>query len=287
MNIELWLAPSFSVRSLLVILAMALLVGGTAAWPSKSGGTAIASEANDTFELIVVGPNGQPVPNANVELRTRPLPTAAQITVGEFVRQGTYGTMVTTDAEGRLVVVRPDPSSGFSVSIKTPGYGPYWAEWNPDKLPQPIPSRFVAELDEGWMVGGVVVNSQGEPIAGAAVRPSVRFKKRPGDTGDLGVGTRIVTDADGKWRFDSVPVSMNEVFVEISHPDFMPNRRALTRSEFGLTRAEPPAAVVELQRGLVVRGRVTDESGHPVSDALLRTKFLNDIREARTDAEGN
>jgi hypothetical protein len=30
-------------------------------------------------------------------------------------------------------------------------------------------------------------------------------------------------------------------------------------------------------------GRVTDDSGKPIVGALIRTKFINDIREARTD----
>jgi hypothetical protein len=299
MNIKLRLAPSFRVRpsltrissreakSLLLFPAMALLVGITAFGPSNSRGTALASEEGETFELIVVGPNGRPVADANIELRTRPLPTAEQIHVGKFLRQGTYGTLATTDSEGKLVVSRPDPDSAISVSIRAPGYGPYWAAWNPDKHPQPVPAQFVAELDEGWAVGGIVVNSEGKPVEGVEVSPSVYFKKRPGDTETLGVGTRIVTNADGEWRFDSVPASADEVFVAFSHPDFMPNRRPLTRSEFGLMAAESPTSLVELQRGLVVRGRVTDESGDPVSDALLRTKFLNDIREARSDADGN
>ena len=37
---------------------------------------------------------------------------------------------------------------------------------------------------------------------GVKVRPSVNYKKRPGDTDRLGVGTRILTDSEGKWRFD-------------------------------------------------------------------------------------
>ena len=45
------------------------------------------------------------------------------------------------------------------------------------------------------------------------VRPSIEFKKRPGETQQIGSGARLKTDAAGKWRFDSVPVSMGEVYV--------------------------------------------------------------------------
>ncbi len=43
---------------------------------------------------------------------------------------------------------------------------------------------------------------------------------------------------------------------------------------------------VVLDRGLTVTGRVTDEAGAPIAGALIRTKFQNDIREARTGADG-
>ncbi len=33
-------------------------------------------------------------------------------------------------------------------------------------------------------------------------------------------------------------------------------------------------------------GKVTDEAGKPIAGALIRTKFLNDIREARTGQDG-
>ncbi len=240
------------------------------------------------FELLVRGPNGKPVPRAKVEVRTKPAPTAEDVLVGEYVRPATYGPFARTDAEGRLVLRLPDEQpQRFNLSIKTAGYGPYWAGWSSVEHPQPIPTRFVAELEEGWSVGGGVVDSEGAPIEGVKVRPSIKFKKRPGDIEELYVGTKITTDAEGRWRFDSVPVSMNEVGVEISHPNFRPNRRALTRSEFGLQQEEPPVATIALQRGLTVTGRVTDEKGQPIAGALLRAKFSNDIREARTDANGD
>ena len=102
----------------------------------------------------------------------------------------------------------------------------------------------------------------------------------------MGGGTDQKTDAAGKWHFDSVPVSMSEVFVDINHPGFRPIRRPLTRGEFGIERGREPVAKIVLDRGLTVTGRVTDEAGKPIVGALVRTKFLNDIREAKTGPDG-
>ena len=105
------------------------------------------------------------------------------------------------------------------------------------------------------------------------IGPGIEYKKRPGDLRQMRGGTEQKTDAAGRWHFDSVPVSMSEVFVEINHPGFGPIRRPLTRGEFGIERGREPVAKVVLDRGLTVTGKVTDEAGKPIAGASVRTKF--------------
>jgi beta-lactamase regulating signal transducer with metallopeptidase domain len=253
--------------------------------PKAAADPAPAKDSQE-FELLVVGPGGKPIPEAVVELRTNPGLTDEQIRHGKLVKRGSYGAFVATDSLGRLTVKHPSAPTYFEVFIRIPGFGPYWAGWSSESHAQPIPSRFTAELEAGWSVAGIIVDSAGKPIEGVTVGPGIEFKKRPGDHRQMRGGEQRKTDAAGKWHFDSVPVSMSEVFVEINHPRFKPVRRALTRSEFGIERGREPIARIALDRGLTVTGKVTDESGKPIVGALIRTKFLNDIREAHTGADG-
>ena len=253
---------------------------------TESDGTASQTKQSEEFELRVVGTGGKPVPEALVELRTNQVPTAEQIRHGKLVKRGPYGAFVATDAEGRLAVKLPGAPAYFDAFITIPGYGPYWAGWSSESHAQPIPSHFTAELEAGWSVGGIIVDSDGKPIEGVTISPGIEYKKRPGDSRQMRGGTNQKTDAGGKWHFDSVPVSMSEVFVEINHPGFRPIRRPLTRAEFGIERGREPVAKVVLDRGLTVTGRVTDEAGKPIAGARVRTKFLNDIREATTGSDG-
>jgi beta-lactamase regulating signal transducer with metallopeptidase domain/protocatechuate 3,4-dioxygenase beta subunit len=246
----------------------------------------VPPKAGQEFELRVVGPDGKPIPAAEVEVWGDPLPTAEQIRTGKLIRQQLHGIVVVTDAAGRIVVELPRVPERFNVSITIPGCGPYWAGWSSDSYAQPIPHRFTAELDAAWSIGGIVVDADGKPVAGAEVRPSIEFKKPPGDTRQFGSGARARTDAAGRWHFDSVPVSMADVHVQIIHPSSMPFRRELARREFGIEPGREPAARIVLDRGLTVIGKVTDESGKPITGALLRTKFWNDVREARTGPDG-
>ena len=238
------------------------------------------------FELLVVGPDGKPIAEAYVYVRTNPAPTAEQIRHGKFVRKGPNSTFLMADGDGRLVIDLPQVPKSLDVDITTPGFGPYWASWSSENHDEVIPSTFTAMLEAGWSVGGIVVDPEGKPVEGVTVNPSIEFKKRPGDLRQLGVGARVKTDAAGKWRFDSVPGSMSEVYVGIDHPRFKSVSQALGPGKFGIKRGVEPEARIVLDRGLTVAGTVTDDSGKPIVGALVRTKFVNDIREARTGANG-
>jgi beta-lactamase regulating signal transducer with metallopeptidase domain/protocatechuate 3,4-dioxygenase beta subunit len=273
---------------LLAIVSVPHLRAAGEAPPAGSQAPAgeVPAKTGQEFELLVVGPGGKPIPGAVVELRADPSPTAGQVRKGKLVRRDRYEALVATDGEGRLVVELPRAPDWFDVFIRIPGYGPYWAGWSSDRRTQPIPTRLTAELEAAWSVGGIVVDADGKPVQGATIQPRIEFKKRPGETQEMAGGGSVKTDAAGKWRFDSVPVSRGEVFVEIDHPSFRPARRPLTRGEFGLEPGRGPAARIALDRGLTVTGKVTDEGGKPIAGALVRTKFLNDIREATTGPDG-
>jgi beta-lactamase regulating signal transducer with metallopeptidase domain len=283
----------WSLVGLLLIAAIALpnLRAATEKEPAEDKPTeekqpAAKAVGDETFELLVVNPDGKPVSKALIELRISPKPTAENVKVGEFVREARYGNFAKTDANGRLVFDMPKKPTRFNISIKMPDFAPYWAEWRLNDTSQKIPSTFTAELDRAWRVGLIVVDEKGKPVKGASVRPSIKYKKRPGDFDALHTGSRKKTDENGKWSFASVPVSKKEVWVEIGHEGFMPNRRQLTREEFAIKPGEQPSARVTLKRGLTVTGTVIDEEGKPIAGALVRTKFFNDIREAKTNESG-
>ncbi len=195
---------------------------------SKAEPEEARSSDRQEFAIRVVGPNGKPIPEAVVELRMNPGLTAEQVHQGKLVKRGPYGAFVATDARGQLMVEIPRAPASLDVYIERPGYGPYWAGWSTESHAEPIPSHFTAELEAAWSVGGIIVDAEGKPLKGVTVGPGIEFKKRPGDHRQMRGGSNVKTDAAGRWQFDSVPVSMSEVFVEINHPGFSPVRRPLT-----------------------------------------------------------
>lgn len=140
--------------------------------------------------------------------------------------------------------------------------------------------------DKYWTVGGVVVDEAGQPVADAKISVDVRIYRRNKDVKLPAVSRKITTNAKGEWQFDSVPDSESEVFIAINHPEYGPWRKRINRSVFEVKADASPSAKITLGQGLNITGSVTDENGKPVAGALIRTKFLNEIREAETDEFG-
>jgi hypothetical protein len=174
----------------------------------------------------------------------------------------------------------------FQLSVTMPGFAPYWAEWDANYHPEVLPTEFTMQLGKAWRIGGVVVDENGKPVSGALVNPNIDFQMRPGDNGELGIGDEFTTDANGQWSFASVPDTDQEVQVEVSHPDVMPEWMTLARSTYELKEGEEPHAEIKMSRGIVVSGRVVDEAGQPVIGAQVRTQISNVRRQATTDKDG-
>ncbi|HEX3450316.1 MAG TPA: carboxypeptidase regulatory-like domain-containing protein [Isosphaeraceae bacterium] len=243
--------------------------------------SALATEGQE-FALDVVGPTGKPIPAAQVELQTDLALTVEQVINGQFVKQESSGILAATNTDGRLVVRLPRTPSHFNVKIISPGYGPFWAGWSSENHIESIPSRLVAQLEPGYSVGGIIIDAAGEPVEGATIVPRVESKKPPGDLRQFIVGTRVTTNAAGRWRFDSVPLSMTELPVIVKHPLFIPARWRLTRGEFGIEGPQQPESKLVLERGLTVIGTVTDEGGQPIAGAMIHTNYVNGISGARS-----
>jgi len=243
-------------------------------------------ETNRTFRLTVNGPDGKPVPNASCEIRDTAALKAEQILEGTFVKNGAYGTFTKTNKNGQLALSLPKELHRLSISIEHSGFGPFWARWDTSDGSAGIPDEATIELENAWSVGGVVVDETGAPIEGVGVSPSIYFKKLPGDTEKFGVGASVKTDGEGKWRYDLVPVSKDYVFASFDHPKHQPLRMPLSREDYELKSGESPSKPIALPSGVTITGRVIDDQGQPIENALVRTKFVNEIREAKTDKDG-
>ncbi len=238
------------------------------------------------FELIVVGPDGEAVPNARIQVR-RYKPKEWTIHAGAIDKAQTYGTLMNADPQGRLAFDLPvDKPISLALNIQTDGYGPFWAQWQNTKNGEPIPDSYTAHLDAGLTVGGIIVDEQGNPIEGVEIHPSIEYKKREEDLSQLAVGTYPKTDSQGKWSYSCVPASMEKLSITINHPRFKPLRKGISTKEFTVKQDKQPTVKTVLEQGLVITGKVTDADGKALAGAFVRTQFNNQQREAKTGPDG-
>jgi beta-lactamase regulating signal transducer with metallopeptidase domain/thiol-disulfide isomerase/thioredoxin len=124
-----------------------------------------------------------------------------------------------------------------------------------------IPDDYKFRLVKGTLIGGVVKNEEGRPIAGAKVaycHDGVFFND---DT---------VTDVSGRWKFDNVRPG-NDVFIRVTHPDYVSDHFAEMQKAQKVTTAmlRAQTATIVLRRGLRIAGKVVDPQGKPVKHAIL------------------
>jgi hypothetical protein len=235
------------------------------------------------FELTVLGPDGKKVlPAVQVEFRSEPAITAQQVREGKFLRSEPDAVFVESNSSGRVSIELPLEIGRLEYGVETPGFAPRWKFWNPAVTPL---SRFTLQLAPAWSFGGIVVDRQGKPVEGARICP-IRTDFNGLETLETRFGQHCRTDAQGKWRYDSVPASQSEFKAEIDHPQFAPERRSLSRAEFGIEGRRSPAARILLEQGITVTGKVMDERGAPIPGASIRIGLQHALREAVSGADG-
>ncbi len=205
----------------------------------------------------------------------------------EPVADETYGQITHTDDSGILTIqFSGQELEDVSFSIFVASFAPYWANWSMPARSKTLPDSFTATLDEGRSVGGIIVDEEGKGIENAQVHPRVEYKKRAEDLHQLGVGKLYKTDAKGRWRVDTFPANEPNVYVTVTHPDFMPTSAKLDANKFRLDRTGEPSEKITLSRGLTLSGLVSDARGEPISGAIVRTLLRNEKLETTTNNEG-
>ena len=240
--------------------------------------------APQSFELRVVDLEGVAVPGAAIYIRSRPKVSATAIVVGKFAKANSYGIEATADSNGILRLEANSLPRDFSLSILAEGFAPFWAEFDQDR--ESLPESLTASIEPAWTVGGVILDAGRHPVSDAVVGPSFQYRKPPGNTRALHVGTSVKTDELGRWQYGHVPVSKLDVHVTVNHPDYQPFRKALPRSEFESKPDHPSPGTITLTQGYTLAGFVRDPAGNPIKDATVRTKFSNEIRETKSDEYG-
>lgn len=272
------------------------------------GGLFVALPAVITQSQIVA----DDVPNATRMMRVRvqskegdPLEGvqihASLWTKEKFDRNRDYKT----NAEGEAVVELPKSFQILRLWATQKGRVGLFAQWWPEResRAREIPQEYLFELARGTVIGGVVTDDAGDPVAGARVAVQLT---QPNDQALL---DRVAipncwlaegedcatTDAEGRWSLDNVPAG-DQVAVQVllNHPDHVSEYTwGSLQSAQGVTMEQfrDRTAKIAMRKGVRLSGFVMTPDRQRVEGAVViwgnDPYFETGSQEVRTDAKGH
>jgi BlaR1 peptidase M56/Carboxypeptidase regulatory-like domain len=236
----------------------------------------------------VLGPDGQPM--AGVKIHR-----------GGWTRKPIANANMNyvSDENGEARVDLPDGIYIFRLWARAKGHAPLFAHWEEEDVPErSLPKEFTFRLQLGTVIGGIVSNSNGQPIKGVSVDVMLnRGGQVEGRTGLdmwLSEGEVPITDAEGRWTLDNIPPSLNlDIRLKLSHPDYISDREwgeSQDQQGVDLKALRSRQATIIMQGGLVATGTVIDPQGKPIAGAVVvrgdQPYMEVGSQEVRTDEHG-
>ena len=228
--------------------------------------------ADKPLGLLVVTPEGDPIVGAAVAVDAE---------------RSNFAVSGRTDATGRLSL-QPwvNETATHMLSASADGYIHHELDQLTGGADQPLRIVLIPKA----RYGGRVLDEQGGPVSAATVELRIPSDQWPGRHFQRTVAVR--TDEQGRWVSPPMPARLMRLLVHATHPDFA--RTAAFEPENDaptIDQLRDQTAVLRLQEGFAVHGRVIDASGVAVANVRIsKIVSLGDCRTTRlattTDAEG-
>ncbi len=268
-----------------VLLAIVLVIplatlragGATSASGAPSAGAAIPAGAPTTASAAAAAPAAVPVPAAVLDFHlvdgrtNQPLPERpADDLHQQRQADGPDG------CQGQLPAAAAGPSAAVPLYYR-PGIRPR-ADGGHLRQPAADPADYTLVLPPALPIGGVIQDEQGNGIPGVSVSVSIA-KTMPSRLERVEIhDAKVVTDASGRWQYDSAPKDPDKVYVARKHPDYI-----------GDDYVQSMAPVMVMRKGVAVTGRVVDDAGNPIEGVEViqgRDRWGTSFPSTRTDAQG-
>ncbi|MCX6928676.1 MAG: sigma-70 family RNA polymerase sigma factor [Verrucomicrobia bacterium] len=159
------------------------------------------------------------------------------------------------------------------------GFADTWLQWLPDRGDQ-IPMEYTLRLIRAVQIGGQVVDSDGQPVAGARVVfgadgfGSALADARP-ETHVAAAITAVPTDTAGRWSLGRIaPEVYHRVKAAASHPEHVSTRISIADDPAAEKQLLAGTYVFRLGRAVTLSGVVLDPDNHPVPEARVSIRNL-------------
>ncbi|MCX7044810.1 MAG: hypothetical protein NTX50_04880 [Candidatus Sumerlaeota bacterium] len=158
----------------------------------------------------------------------------------------------------------PVKKAGYYLAAFKPGYAPAISHQDPGAITE-APKEVNFELSPAHWLGGVVVNSQGEPIAGIKIEPRFEEFTESANVWRNRIGkSNAVTDEAGRFRFDDLPDQRMTFNLSGKNMTALMFKRLLMDQETRIVMSE----------GGVIKGVVTDaQTKSPISSFQVKVSW--------------
>lgn len=177
----------------------------------------------------------------------------------------------TTDASGQADIQLPVTRPRYlAIHASRSGYVPRLVTWSLEQPTFNLPTTYLLKTEKGHTIGGVVKNESGQPVEGAKVVLIIRGSSMGGMSEQVFNDIwehRVVTDKEGKWRYESAPSDLRALSVWVEHPDYISNDRCQERPK--IEEFQKLSAVLTVRKGVPCAGTVTDGAGKPIAEAKI------------------
>ncbi|MBN9690974.1 MAG: sigma-70 family RNA polymerase sigma factor [Verrucomicrobia bacterium] len=235
--------------------------------------------AQAVFRLTVIGAtDGRPLPALSVD---------ALVEADDDSKR----FEVVTGPDGRCEVPLPENPSVVQLTTQADGWATTRLTWRPPNG-ELVPTEFTVTLEPSVHLGGLVIDSEGQPVPGAHIqfRQQANFtqNRRP-ISHEFGM-LETTTNPDGRWTLNRMGSDMvrNSQLV-VDHPNHPSSGVWIHRDKPAETALLKGNHVVRLSPGTEISGLVVDGNERPISGASVTLGILNDPRfpaETQTTGEG-
>lgn len=205
---------------------------------------------------------------------------------GYFKRQTLHA-----DANGVCAVILPEKPTRFHLITMKEGLADTKLEWFPERG-EVVPPHYVLQLEDAVPIGGLVVDADGNPVAGAKV--GFNDEQKPPslnspESHQFG-WVEVTTDEQGRWQINRLADGViDEIYGSAKHPEHVDTPLVYGSKNRSVEEAlRERRHTFQLGRAVEARGRVVDSFGLPLPYVNILVGRIGDSgrREGVASADG-